>query len=267
MTIKQLESISKNVRKDILTMSEKAQSAHTGGALSCVEILVSLYFQSAKVYPKKPIDEKRDRIVFSKAHDVKVLYSVLAQKGFFKKSQLLTYEQDDSSLPGHSTRRSVPGIEVSTGSLGHGLSIACGIAYALRLKKNKARVYAILSDGECDEGSTWEAALFASHHNLSNLTVIIDYNKLQGYGFTKDILNLEPFEEKWKSFGFKTQQINGHKFSQILKALKKPSLNKPNIIIAHTIKGQGGLLKYINTVESQYKPPTNIEYEEWAKKI
>lgn len=267
MNIKSLEKIALDVRKDILTMSMNAQSAHSGGALSCVEILLALYFEVARTFPKNAQSEKRDRIIFSKAHDAKALYSVLAQKGFFSKNVLETYEQNGSILAGHSTKDKVPGVESSTGSLGHGLSIACGLALGLRLKKNKARVFAILSDGECDEGSTWEAALFASHHRLSNLTVIIDYNKLQGFGFTKDVLELEPFEDKWKAFGFQTSQINGHNFKQLVSKLRTASLHKPNLIIAHTIKGQGGIMKYTNTIASQYKSPTSEEYIEWQKKI
>lgn len=267
MDIIRLQNIALSVRKDILKMSTIAQSAHSGGALSCVEILVALYFDVAKTYPKNPSSPNRDRIVFSKAHDAKALYSVLAHRGFFSKKVLDTYEQNGSILAGHSTKGVVPGVDASTGSLGHGLSIASGMALGLLMKRNKARVFVVLSDGECDEGSTWEAALFASHHKLSNLTIIIDYNKLQGFGFTKNVLNLEPFEVKWRAFGFETSHVDGHDFRLLSTQLKNIKSNQPKVIIAHTTKGLGGISKYENTVDSQYKSPTIEEYNEWLKKL
>jgi transketolase len=215
MSNTQLHAIAKQVRRDILSMSYRARSAHSGGAYSCVEILVALYFDVMRVFPKHAEDRRRDRLVFSKAHDAKALYGVLAERGFFPKKILEKYEVDDGILPGHSTRHCVPGIEVSAGALGHGLSMAAGMAWAL--KHSAPRVFAVLSDGECDEGSTWEAALFTGHHKLNNLTVIIDYNKLQGYGFTKDVLNLEPFADKWKAFGFAVGEIDGHSFKELFR--------------------------------------------------
>lgn len=256
-----LLKIANDVRKDILRMSHRAQSAHTGGALSCVEILVALYFQIMKVFPQDPEDPNRDRLIFSKAHDAKALYAVLAHRGFFDKKILEGYELDDGLLPGHSTRHCVPGVEVSAGALGHGLSMAAGVAFAGNLDKKAWRVFAVLSDGECDEGSTWEAALFAGHHKLDNLIVIIDYNKLQGYGFTKDVLNLEPFAAKWRSFGWEVQEINGHEFPEIIAALGRIPFakGKPSVVIAHTIKGFGGVPIHVNKISSQYKPPTEAE--------
>ncbi len=257
-----LERIAADVRKDILMMSYRANSAHTGGALSVVEILVSLYFSVMHVDPKHPEDPKRDRLIFSKAHDAKALYAVLAAKGYFLKKILEGYESDGGRLPGHSTRHCVPGVEVSAGSLGHGLPMAAGSAWAIKAKGH--RVFAILSDGECDEGSTWEAALFAAHNHLDNLTAIVDYNKLQGYGFTKDVLNLEPFVNKWTSFGWEVREVNGHDFTELIPVLATiPFMNnKPSVIIAHTIKGIGGVSKHMNQVSSQYKPPTREELEE-----
>lgn len=197
MRKKELEKISKKVREDILSMSYKAQSAHTGGALSCVEILVALYFNVMRIYPKNSEHPLRDRLIFSKAHDAKALYAVLCSRGFFRRSVLEGYEANGGLLPGHSTRHCVPGVEVSAGGLGHGLSMAAGIAYTGKIDTKDFRVFAILSDGECDEGSTWEAALFAGHNKLDNLTSIIDSNKLQGFGFTEDVLDLEPLADKW----------------------------------------------------------------------
>ncbi len=266
-TLNKLKNAAKKIRIDILQMSYKAQSAHTGGALSCVEILTSLYFHSMRVNPKNSEDKRRDRLIFSKAHDAKALYATLCERGFFDKSILDTYEQNNGSLPGHSTRHAVPGVEVSAGSLGHGLPMAAGMAYAGKLDDKKYRVFAILSDGECDEGSTWEAILFAGHHKLNNLIVIVDNNKLQGFGFTKDILNLEPFGEKWDSFNWDVKEINGHDFEKIITAIESISKNKPTVIIAHTIKGYQGPTKYVGKVSSQYKPPTLEELNEVVERL
>lgn len=269
-----LKEITKKVRRDILQMSFHAKSAHTGGALSCVEIMVALYFAIMKVFPKNPNHRNRDRLIFSKAHDAKVLYAVLAERGFFDKEVLAGYEADDGRLPGHATRHCVPGVEASAGSLGHGLSMAAGMAYAGRLDppvgragKKSFRVFAILSDGECDEGSTWEAILFAGHHKLDNLTAIVDYNKLQGYGFTKDVLDLEPFSAKWRDFGWEVKEVDGHSFQAIIDSLSVLPLQKgkPTAIIAHTIKGFGGVPRHVNQVSSQYKPPTEEEMKKFAK--
>lgn len=286
MNENKLKDISRAVRRDILSMSYRAQSAHSGGAYSCVEILVSLYFEVMRVFPKNAEDPRRDRLIFSKAHDAKALYAVLCERGFFNRKILEKYEVDDGVLPGHSTRHCVPGVEVSAGALGHGLSMAAGVAYALRARYDKnflgsavrlhpakifsslarksisPRVYAILSDGECDEGSTWEAAMFAGHHHLDNLTVVIDYNKLQGYGFTKNILDLEPFADKWKAFGFAVSEVDGHSFKELVPVLSSVPFKKgkPSVVIAHTIKGLGGPKQHVGKVSSQYKPPTEEEY-------
>ena len=266
---KELKKIARHVRRDIMLMSLGAKSAHTGGALSCVEILVALYFKIMKVFPKDPENPKRDRLIFSKAHDGKALYAVLAERGFFNKNVLDGYELDGGRLPGHSTRHCVPGVEVSAGSLGHGLSMAAGSAYVGKLDNKNFRVFAILSDGECDEGSTWEAILFAGHHRLDNLTVIVDYNKLQGYGFTKDVLDLEPFSAKFESFGWEVKEIDGHNFNEIIGILSKLPLKtgKPSVIIAHTVKGLGGVPAHVNQVSSQYKSPSEEEAYEAIEKL
>jgi len=164
-------------------------------------------------------------------------------------------------------RHCVPGVEMSAGSLGHGLSIAVGVALAGKLDKKNYRTFCILSDGECDEGATWEAALFAGHHHLDKLVAIIDYNKLQGYGRIKDVLDLEPFGEKWKAFGWSVKEVNGNDIQATIKSLSKIpfSKNKPSLLIAHTIKGLGGVQKYVDQIASQYKPPTEEEYNETMK--
>lgn len=242
-------------------MSYRANSAHVGGALSCVEILVSLYFSTMRIDPKNPHDPKRDRFVFSKAHDAKALYAVLAQRGYFARDILEGYELYKGKLPGHATRFCVPGVEYSVGSLGHGLPMALGVALAAKKRKSKERVFVLISDGECDEGTTWESALFAAHHRLDNLTVIIDYNNLQGYGYIPDVLGLEPLAKKWSSFGWDAANVNGHSFFALEKIYKNTSVKgkKPHVILAHTIKGKGGVEKHINQISSQYKPPTEDE--------
>lgn len=264
-----LESKAKEVRKDIIQMALRAKSAHTGGALSCVEILISLYFEIMRVDPQNPYGKNRDRLIFSKAHDAKALYAVLAERGFFSKKLLEGYESNNGKLPGHSTRHCVPGVEVSAGSLGHGLSMAVGMAYAGKIDNKKHKVFCVISDGECDEGSTWEAILFAGHHKLDNLITIVDYNKLQGFGYTKDVLNLEPFSKKWESFGWEIVELDGHNFNELIGTLKKTPIkkNKPTVIIAHTIKGLGGVPIHVNKVSSQYKSPTDKEADEAIRRL
>jgi transketolase len=236
-----LKDLAKEVRKKIINTTFNAHTCHIASCLSCVEILVFLYFKVLKVNPKDPWGENRDRFILSKGHAVAALYSVLAQRGFFKESLLKTYCKNGGKLSGHSTYRCAPGVEASTGSLGHGLPMSVGIALAGKMDKKNYRVFTLLSDGECDEGSNWEAALFASHHKLDNLVVIIDYNKLQAFGKTNEILNLEPLALKWKSFGWEVKEINGNDFNQIKKVFSKVPFKKgkPSLLISHTIKGKG----------------------------
>lgn len=261
-----LEKYADNIRKSVMEMAYNAQSAHTGGSLSCVDLLTVLYFSIMKVNPQKPLDPDRDKFVFSKAHDCKALYAVLAERGYFDKKILSTYEKD-GGLPGHSTKQVVPGVEVSAGSLGHGLSIATGMAYVGKIDKKSHRIFAMLSDGECDEGSTWEAVLFAGHHKLDNLIAIIDYNKLQAYGRISEILELEPFVDKWKAFGWEVKEVDGHDVNKIESVLINLPFKKkkPSVLISHTIKGYKGVGRHINKVSSQYKPPTKEEYEDFMK--
>lgn len=261
--LKKLDSTARNVRKHIITMSYNARSAHMGGSLSCVEILVYLYFSYLKVFPDNPNNRKRDRFILSKAHDAKALYATLAERGYITHKVLESYEQNDGKLPGHTVRHCVAGVESSAGSLGHGLSIGTGIALAGKLNADSYRVIVLLSDGECDEGSIWEAALFASQHKLTNLTAIVDYNKLQGFGRTDDVISLEPFRQKWESFGWNVIEIkNGNNFNQIYGGFKQiTKKNKPTCIIAHTTKGLGGPKKYVNTIDSQYIPAEKKDLE------
>lgn len=262
------QKITKEIRKEILKMKFTSQSPHIGSALSCVDILTVLYFKIMNIYPKKPQAENRDRFILSKGHAASALYATLSQAGFFSKKILNTYCKDGSKLAGHATKDCIPGIEASTGSLGHGLSIGAGMALAGKRDNKKYRVFVLISDGECDEGSTWEGILFANHHRLDNLVVVIDYNKLQATGRTNEVLNLEPFKQKWEAFGWGVREINGHNFDEIEKALcgvpfKK---NRPSVIISHTIKGKGVSFME-NKLEWHYKSPNKQEYNSAIKEL
>lgn len=233
--------LAKQVRRKILSMHAASGNSHVGSSLSVADILVALYFSAMKINAHNCEDRKRDRLLLSKGHASSALYAVLAKRGFFPKKLLNGYCVDRGMLPGHATINCVPGVEVSTGSLGHGLSIGAGLALAAKHDKNKSRIFVILSDGECQEGSVWEAAMFASQHKLDNLISIIDYNKLQAFGRNKDIVGLEPFSKKWAAFGWQVKEIDGHDMAKIIKILENVPFvaKKPSVIIAHTIKGKG----------------------------
>jgi len=260
--------ISKEIRKKILKMNYLSQGTHIGSSLSVVDILTILYFKILKINPNNPLEENRDRFILSKGHAAASLYAALAQKGFFPDKILDSYCQDGQKLPGHATRGSVPGVEASTGSLGHGLSMASGMALASKRDNKNYHVFALLSDGECDEGAVWEAALFASHHKLDNLVAIIDYNKLQAFGRTNDVLNIEPLKDKWLSFGWEVKEIDGHNFSEIEKTLSIIPFKKgkPSLIIAHTIKGKGVSFME-DKLEWHYKNLTQEDYQSALKEL
>lgn len=232
------------VRSDILKMIHNAKSGHPGGSLSCVEILSVLYNKILNISPewkKSPDFEKRDRFILSKGHASAALYSVLARKGFFAPEELMTFRKLGTRLQGHpSTRTKLEGIEVSTGSLGQGLSMAVGVALALKLNNNPARVYALLGDGEMQEGSVWEALMSASHKGLDNLVIIIDKNNLQIDGDVDDVKTLEPLDKKLEAFGWQVSEIDGHNEDEIENAIKNAvKSGKLCAIIANTIKGKG----------------------------
>lgn len=228
-------------RADVLRMIHLAKSSHAGSALSMIDLLTVLYEKILRVDPSRPDWAARDRFVLSKGHACAGLYAVLASRGFFPRDWLNDFYRDGARLAGHVTWNGIPGIEVSTGALGHGLAIGCGMALVGKRDLQDYRVFVLLSDGECDEGSVWEAALFAPHHRLDNLVVLIDYNKIQSLAAVNDVLTLEPFAAKWKAFGWRVQEIDGHNFDQIEAAFNFPPTanEKPNCIIAHTIKGKG----------------------------
>lgn len=263
-----LLDLSKKVRKNILKLIHKTKSPHIGSSLSCVEILVSLFFKALQVSPEKPDNPDRDRFILSKGHACPALYAVLAERGFMCEEDLKGFAIDCGSLEQHPIRDIKRGIEVSTGSLGHGLSIGTGMALAARRDKKNYKTYVLMSDGEMNEGSVWEAAMFASHHKLDNLVAFIDYNKIQALGYTKDIINLEPLAQKWSSFGWATSEVDGHDFNQIMEVNNKIPFtqNKPSIIIAHTVKGKG-----ISFMEDKvlwhYRAPNKEEYEAAIKEL
>ncbi|MBI3315422.1 MAG: transketolase [Candidatus Omnitrophica bacterium] len=229
------------IRRDIIKMLGLAGSGHPGGSLSSTDILTLLYFHFLRHDPKNPKWADRDRLIFSKGHGCPALYCALAYAGYFDKNLLLTLRQMGSPLQGHPDMRRLPGIEASTGSLGQGLSIGIGCALAARLDKKDYLSYVVISDGELNEGQIWEGAAFAAFQKMSNLIAILDYNKYQLSGATKDILNMEPVADKWKSFGWRVREIDGHAHCEIHDALlwAKEAKGAPSIIIAHTIKGKG----------------------------
>ncbi len=242
-----LEAIARECRVQIIRMITHAGSGHPGGSNSVIDLLVTLYFgKKIRVDPKRPDWPDRDRVILSKGHAVPALYAVMSRAGFIPESQLITLRKLGSPLQGHPDRNMLPGIEAATGSLGQGLSIAAGEALGLKLSGSSARVYCILGDGEIQEGQVWEAAMSAPKlgqpkHPLDNLTVILDYNKIQLDDFVAKILDLEPVVAKWQSFGWPVQEIDGHNFEQIGKALDQAEATKgrPSFIVANTVKGKG----------------------------
>lgn len=241
------------IRAHVLQMTHRAKSSHIGGCLSIADLLAVLYNRILRLDPAHPDWDDRDRFILSKGHAVAAVYAALAEQKFFPKEWLETFYLDGSHFPGHITY-GLPGVEASTGSLGHGLSISCGMALAGKRDNRTYRVFALLSDGECDEGSTWEAALFAPHHHLDNLIAIVDYNKIQSFGAVKEVLNLDPLADKWQAFGWAVREINGHDFEQIENALISVPFEsgRPSCIVAHTVKGKG--LSFMeNQLASHYR--------------
>ncbi len=239
--IENLKAIATECRIDILTMLEKAASGHPGGSLSAIDIIVALFFSEMKMDPKNPFWEDRDRFILSKGHGVPALYAVLSKKGVIPKEELLTLRQINSRIQGHPDRVMLPFVEASTGSLGQGLSIAQGIAMGLKLQKKSQKVFCLLGDGEIQEGQIWETAMSAPKFKLNNLVVFLDNNNGQIDGHVNEVMDLEPIVDKWKSFNWAVQDIDGHDFGQILGALDKARAekDKPTFIRARTVKGKG----------------------------
>jgi len=235
-----IEKICQLARRDMLTISHNAQIGHVGSSLSIIDLLTVLYFHVLNIHPSDPFWADRDRLILSKGHAAAGLFTVLHHRGFFSRDVLDTFCKDGGKLMVHPEFNDLPGIDWGTGSLGHGLSVAVGMAYAAKLMKKSFKVYAIVSDGEINEGVVWEAALFAGHHHLDNLIVVLDYNGSQGLGKTEEILNMEPLEDKWRAFNFNTSVINGHNVNEIVDTFDTlPQNLQPSIIIANTIIGKG----------------------------
>lgn len=250
------------IRHHTLLMTHHARSSHIGTTYSMAELLAVLYDKILRVTPENPLCLDRDRFILSKGHGCAGLYAVLAECGFFPLDWLHTFYQNGSRLAGHITHKGIPGVEVSTGSLGHGLSIATGMALAAKRSSKSYRVFCMLSDGECDEGSTWEPILFAPQHKLDNLVAIVDYNKIQSLGTVKEVLDLEPFAAKWRAFGWSVREIDGHNLDQIESALSQVPYEqgRPSCVIAHTVKGKG-----VSFMEDKllwhYRTPQGDEFE------
>jgi len=239
--IEQLEARAKVIRRHIIRMTGECGSGHPGGSLSAADIVTALYFHELRLDPARPDWPERDRFVLSKGHAAPVLYAALAERGFFPADELLTLRRLDSRLQGHPDMRKLPGVEMSTGSLGQGLSAANGMALAGRLDGRDYRVYVLLGDGEIQEGQVWEAAMAAAHYRLDNVTAFLDHNGYQIDGPIREVMSPEPVADKWQAFGWHVQIINGHDFKQILNAIAaaRKVRGKPSMIVAETVKGKG----------------------------
>ena len=240
-SVDELEAMAKKIRRHIVEMIGRAGSGHPGGSLSATDIVTCLYFNILRYDPVNPKWLDRDRFILSKGHAAPVLYSALAEAGYIPVESLSTLRKINSILQGHADSHHTPGVELTAGSLGQGLSFSIGVALAGRLSSKTYRVYTLLGDGECDEGQVWEAAMAAAHFKVDNLTAIVDNNGLQIDGWNKDVMSLDPFNDKWKAFGWHVIEIDGHSIPQILEAFKEAQSvkGKPSVIIAHTIKGKG----------------------------
>lgn len=266
--IEDLQNTANKIRREVLEMVYKAQSGHLGGSFSVVEIISVLYFSEMKIDPENPNWPERDRLVPSKGHCAPSIYVALALKGVVEPEALYDLRQIGCILQGHPCMNKVPGIDISTGSLGHGLSIGLGMALGAKLKKKDFNVYVLLGDGELDEGQNWEAAMAAAKYSLSNLIAIVDRNRVQLDGPTEDIMPLEPLAEKWKAFNWKTKVIDGHNIAEIIEGIQwaKQNSGSPSILIANTTKGKG-----VSFMEDSHewhgKPPSPEEYEKAKKEL
>lgn len=263
-----MKYLAKQMRRDILKITSKSKTSHIGGSLSIVEILLTLYLKIMNINPKKPNSKNRDRFILSKGHCVIALYAVLSKKGFFSNSVLQEYCTNGGKLAGHPDIKSVPGIEASTGSLGHGLPIGVGMAIAAKYDKLSYKVFVLMSDGECNEGSVWEAAMNASRFKLDNLCIIVDSNKLQAFEKSDAILPSSSFVDKFSSFGCSVKEVNGHDFVQLKRIFDSLPFEKrkPSVIIAHTIKGKGVSFME-DRLEWHYKSPDEEQLQKALKEL
>jgi transketolase len=258
--------VAKSIRRSVIQMAHASGASHTGSALSIVDLLTVLYFKVLNVNSEHPGLPERDRFVLSKGHASAALYATLAERGFIDKALLKTYYIDGGVLPGHVDLTAVPGIEASAGSLGHGLSLGTGMALSLRSDKKSSRVFVLMGDGELNEGSVWEALMFIPHQQLRNITVIVDCNNYQGYGSSTEVLNMSPLDQKLAAFGWQVTSISGHDFVEIENALQNVSGDKPQIILANTVKGKG-----VSFMEGQfvwhYKSPNDEQMTQALKEL
>jgi transketolase len=250
------------IRRHAVVMTSLGRSAHVASVLSVADILAVLYGSVLIKRSEDPAWPERDRVILSKGHACAGIYAALAETGYFPVDDLMSHYANGSKLCGHISHLGVPGVECSTGSLGHGLPIGAGMAYAAKLDHKSHRIFVILSDGECDEGSNWEAILFAAHHRLSNLIAVVDYNRIQGIAAVEDTIGLEPFAAKWEAFGWNVRELDGHDHEALLDGLNviPETGGKPTCIIAHTVKGKGVSFME-NSVLWHYRTPQGVEFE------
>ena len=256
------QELAKKVRIHVLRMTSRGGSSHVGAAFSIADILAVLYGGALRHDPTRPDWAGRDRFILSKGHAGAAVYATLAEAGYFPVELLSQHYQDGSVLSGHVSHKGIPGVELSTGSLGHGLGVGTGMAKALKLSGSASRVYVLLSDGECDEGTIWEAALFAQHHRLDNLVAMVDFNKIQSLAPVADTLALEPFRQKWESFNWRVLEVDGHDHAALAGVLQQlPTVaGHPTVVIAHTIKGKGVSFME-NTVLWHYRTARGEEFD------
>ena len=268
LPVTSLQAHSRAIRREILQMVTRVKSSHIGGSFSVTDILTALYFGAMRIDPAQLDLPTRDRLIFSKGHCAAALYATLAVRGFAPVSKLAEYFTDGTQLIGHPTRGCMPGVEATSGSLGHGLPMGSGMAFAAKADGAKHRVFVIMSDGECDEGAVWEAALIARQHTLDNLVAVVDYNHLQGFGRTTAVADLEPFADKWRAFGWGVREVDGHDFAQLLDTLNALpfSPGKPNVVIARTVKGKGVSFME-NSLDWHYKCPQGEELTKALKEL
>ena len=266
-SLDELKGIAKELRRDIVRMIFEAGSGHPGGSLSELEMLVALYFRALRHDPHDPKWPDRDRFILSKGHACPGLYAVLARCGYFPREELWRFRKIDSLLQGHA-HPMTPGVEMSSGSLGQGLSFGIGCALAARMDGKKHRIYVLLGDGECDEGQVWEAAMAAAHYRLDNLTAFVDRNRIQNDRFTSQVMELEPLAQKWRAFGWRVLEIDGHDIGQVLSSLEKARRvrRRPVLILAHTVKGKGVSFME-NNPDFHGRAPTKEEFELAMKEL
>jgi transketolase len=266
--VEQLKEISKKIRINVLHMLTLSGSGHTGGSLSATDIATAIYFSKMKFDPANPKWDERDRFIMSKGHAAPLIYALMAEAGYFPMETIDTLRKVESPLQGHPCCQKLPGIEVSTGSLGQGLSVANGIALGLRLDNNPARVYCIMGDGEIQEGQIWEAAMTAAHYNIDSLCAVVDANELQIDGPVEEVMGIQPIHDKWEAFGWHAVNIDGHDMESIISALDEAenTKGKPTVIIANTTKGKGSVL-FEDKVQFHGVTPTKEEFDQAVKEI